>query len=231
MLNSIMIDTNDSGSHYLNQSLSNSINNIWNNVFLIIDSGHGWDTAGKRSPDGLLRENEFNTAIEDKLSFLLSMYNIRYGLLASGWKDESLGRRVAIENTLHSKAKKHGLIPLGISIHANAYPPDERVRGVETYYFSNSRMGKPLAQYVQDGIVNRYKTDGYGDIPNRGIKHNTRFTMTKRTKSYFCLIEAAVMTNPIDKQYLLSDEFRNTVTLGIFEGLTNFLLNHKKDLM
>ncbi|MBO0602264.1 N-acetylmuramoyl-L-alanine amidase [Sporosarcina sp. E16_3] len=32
---------------------------------LLIDAGHGPETAGKRSPDGLLREFSFNSAVAD----------------------------------------------------------------------------------------------------------------------------------------------------------------------
>ena len=46
-----------------NPVVCESVRNSFRKYEVCVDSGHGWLTAGKRSVDGSLRENEFNTAV------------------------------------------------------------------------------------------------------------------------------------------------------------------------
>lgn len=40
-------------------------------TLVVIDPGHGVETAGKRSPDGTLREYEFNRDVSNRVSAYL----------------------------------------------------------------------------------------------------------------------------------------------------------------
>ena len=193
-----------------------------------IDSGHGWLTGGKRSIDGSLRENEFNTAVEDKLAMLFHFCSIEYHQLAAGWRDEGLHARKYIENDLFSDARKRNKKFIGISIHADAYLSTPSAEGFCVYYYkkgsTESEKGKLLAMCIADSIIK-------SDIKNQHIirpRHDngikgSNFFMLRETKGIWILIENAFMTNRRDLKYLKDDHFRNDRAYAIFEGILEYL--------
>ena len=71
----------------INPTLAMLVKNAFKDFIVIVDDGHGWLTAGKRSFDGSLRENEFNAAVEDKLTMLLGFCGIES---RRQWERESI---------------------------------------------------------------------------------------------------------------------------------------------
>ena len=193
-----------------------------------IDSGHGWLTGGKRSIDGSLRENEFNTAVEDKLSLLFHFCNMEYHQLAAGWKDEGLQMRKQIENRLFLDTQMRSKELVGVSIHADAYIPAPSANGFCVYYYkkgkTESKKGKLLAMCIADSIIKSDLKNGHVIHPrhDNGIKGHNYF-MLSRTQGIWVLIENAFMTNNRDLKYLKDDRFRNNRAYAIFEGILEFL--------
>ena len=195
---------------------------------IAVDSGHGWLTGGKRSIDGSLRENEFNTGVEDKLTMLFHFCNIEYHQLAAGWKDEGLRARKQIEKNLFLDAQARNKKFIGVSIHADAYKPKPSANGFCVYYYKKgvkeSKKGKLLAMCIADSIIK-------SDIKNKhiirprhdnGIKGHNYF-MLRETKGIWVLIENAFMSNDRDLKYLKDDGFRNNRSYAIFEGILEYL--------
>jgi len=201
----------------------------WSEEYIFgIDSGHGWLTGGKRSIDGSLRENEFNTAVEDKLAMLFHFCGIEYHQLAAGWKDEGLKARKKIEGELFLDAKTRGKMFVGISIHADAYNPDTSANGFCVYYYkkgsSVSTSGKHLARCVADSIIESDFQNNHIINPrhSNGIKGNN-FFMLRETKGVWVLIENAFMSNDRDLSYLKDDGFRNNRAEAIFQGIFKYI--------
>ena len=200
---------------------------VKNHIF-VADSGHGWLTGGKRSIDGSLRENEFNTALEDKLTFLWDSSGMEYYQLAAGWKDEGLKRRKGIENRLFREAQAKNKKLIGISLHADAFKQDISANGFCVYYYKKgvreSKKGKLLAMCIADSIIRSDIKNNHiiRSRHNNGIKgHN--FYMLRETLGTWVLIENAFMTNARDLKYLKDDGFRNDRAYAIFEGIIEFL--------
>ena len=86
----------------------------------IIDNGHGYDTAGKCSPEwadgSKLYEYEFNRDEASLIGYKCRMNGIKFKMLVPEAKDISLSERVRRVNEL---CEKYGDCVL-ISIHANA---------------------------------------------------------------------------------------------------------------
>lgn len=206
---------------------THSLQSLREDFTIVIDSGHGWLTGGKRSIDGSLRENEFNTAVEDKLALLFHLCNIDYYQTAAGWKDEGLKRRKNIENKLFRKVKERNKMMLGVSIHADAYPGDTDANGFCVYYYQKGRNisqnGKRLARCVANSIIESDYKNRHVIKPrhNRGIKGQNYF-MLRETKGIWVLIENGFMTNERDLLFLKDDRFRNNRAVAIFDGLIDF---------
>ena len=195
---------------------------------IAIDSGHGWLTGGKRSIDGSLRENEFNTGVEDKLTILFHFCDVEYHQLAAGWRDEGLQVRKQIENKLFLDAQVRNKKFIGVSIHADAFKPNISANGFCVYYYKKgareSAKGKILARCIADSIIESDKENGHVIRPrhNNGIKGQNYF-MLRETKGIWVLIENAFMTNNRDLRHLKDDGFRNNRTYAIFEGILEYL--------
>jgi N-acetylmuramoyl-L-alanine amidase len=209
-----------------NTAICLSVKSAFSKFIVVIDDGHGWLTSGKRSVDGSLRENEFNSSIEDKLTLMLNECGIEYYSLASGWADEALGKRSDMEKDLYKDAKARKKETLGISIHADGYD-DTSAHGMCVYYFKKgqkiSKKGKKLARHVADCIIDSDVKNGHVIAP----RHDTgiagaNFHMLRETAGTWCLVENAFMTNDRDLMYLKRDDFRNHRALAIFEGLYKY---------
>lgn len=200
-----------------------AIGNALANHAVLVDAGHGWDTPGKRSNDDSLRENEFNSAVQDKVGMLLSLAGVDYLMVANGWKDEAPVPRVKQCNDYISMMKSEGKACIGVSIHADAFN-DEDANGFTSFYFRKgdrySENGKLLASDIQNSIdtIN----DSKGSITNdRGIK-GANFFILRDTACPFVLVEAGFMTNDYDLSWLLTDEYRNDLAIAIVQGLAEY---------
>lgn len=162
-----------------------------------VDDGHGLETAGKRTPafpgTGLvIRENEFNFATKLKLFQVLVRCGIGYVDVAPGQVDVPLADRVRVANS--AKADIY------VSIHYNAYDGkwDSTKGGIETYHYTNSVKGKPLAQAIHKHLIKGTK------MPDRGIKEDS-FYVLKNTVMPAVLCECGFM-DVLEQAKLMLDE-------------------------
>ena len=195
--------------------------NVLSKIHVIIDSGHGWLTEGKRSIDGTFRENEFNSAVEDKLGLLLDTIGFTYDMLAPEWDEVSLPTRATREHTIFNDnvGKK---FTLGISIHCDAYENSD-ANGFTIFHNFNSAMGKQFAGHVHTQISKEF-TSNKVKIRSRGVKPE-KFYILKETKSPFLLIECGFMSNENDLSYIITDKYRNIMAKAILKGIISFVIN------
>lgn len=85
---------------------------------ILIDNGHGIDTPGKRSPDGVLREYAWNRLIASRIVDRLLSLGLDAELLVPEETDISLAERCRRVNAWCRQLGKNNVIV--ISIHANA---------------------------------------------------------------------------------------------------------------
>src|SRR5688500_14775917 len=105
---------------------------------IMVDAGHGYETAGKRTVDGM-KEYEFNRAVANEIKKLLDVYeNVTVQFSHSDKEDVPLSERTAKAN--------QSSIDLFLSIHANAHGNGREwttAEGIETYVY----LSKPKAAY------------------------------------------------------------------------------------
>ena len=84
---------------------------------VILDNGHGRDTAGKRSPDGRLREYAYAREMARKIAQDLKRQGIDVSLLVPEDTDVPLKERVERANRIYAETGKQAIL---VSIHVNA---------------------------------------------------------------------------------------------------------------
>lgn len=173
----------------------------------MLDAGHGYNTPGKRSPDGM-REYEFNRAVANYAKQLLENYkNVTVYLSHSDQRDISLKARTDKANSLN--------VDIFVSIHANAFGGGDwnNVSGIETYvYPTRPPVAFQLAQKIQRNLV---ISTG---LENRGVK-TADFHVLRETEMDAVLVESGFMTNRNDIKLLRSETYRRTVAEGIVKAL------------
>ncbi|WP_050616414.1 N-acetylmuramoyl-L-alanine amidase [Bacillus testis] len=175
---------------------------------IILDAGHGMDTPGKRSPDGL-KEYIINRAIANYARDALSQYANTQILFTHNDKvDVPLQTR-----TKQANAAKGDCL---VSIHSNAAGNGKAwhpATGIETYvYLKHSPATKTLAEHIHHQLI---ATAG---LPDRGIK-TADFHMLRETVMPAVLVECGFMTNQGDRQLLGSPLFQKTCGEAIASGI------------
>ena len=85
---------------------------------ILIDPGHGIDTPGKRSPDGLFREYLWNRQVADLILEGLVSAGVDASLVVTETNDVTLRNRVNRINTICNRVGASNV--LLVSVHANA---------------------------------------------------------------------------------------------------------------
>ena len=179
-------------------------------TLICIDPGHAASTAGKRSPDGTLREYEFNRAVARRLAYHLQRHGLRtmYSCNLDAQQDASLTSRCNAAN--NAKAD------LFVSLHANAYGTDwNNANGWEIFHSAGSVKGKALAE----AISARTKPLGLTD---RGVK-TENFTVLTKTVMPAVLIEHEFMTNPVAVEKLKASAWREKWAVADGQGILDYL--------
>ncbi len=143
---------------------------------IMLDAGHGYNTSGKRSPDGM-REYEFNRAVAAYAKAFLEGYqNVTVYYAHSDQTDVPLQQRTNSANSLN--------VDIYVSIHANAFGTTwNSAGGIETYvYTTRPPLALSLAQKIQRNLISQT------GLRNRGVK-TADFHVLRETDMDAVLIE------------------------------------------
>ena len=197
---------------------------------IAIDSGHGSDTKGKQSPDGSLREWEFNKDIEKRLVALCQEQQINYFVVHLEDTDVPLSKRkLGIKRFLEVNKD---VTLVGVSIHADAFE-NEKANGFTLFYKAKngdkngSLASFRLASIIESTLIESYNKTGIS-IKSRGVKASPipdeipSYFVLREYPGTWTLIEAGFMTNIKDCDYLKSEYFRNTFAKSVFEGIKRY---------
>lgn len=164
-------------------------------LLIVVDAGHGPNTPGKRSPDGM-REYEFNSRVADVLKSELEKYEgVKVVFTHADSRDVPLAERTDRANALKAD--------LFVSIHANANTGKMGDwGGIDTFvYTSKPKEAVALAKVVQANLI---KATGLRD---RGVKP-ADFHVLRETHMTAILIEHGFMDSRTDLPKLKSDKYR-----------------------
>lgn len=175
---------------------------------IAIDCGHTAETAGKRSPDGTLREYEFNRDVGARLEKHLRRHGVSTFLIAPIGDDDLMGR---CETANEWEADYF------VSIHANAYDKTWNVaNGWEIFILEKGGEAEKLAKAIEA------ESCPFLGLRNRGIK-TSPFAVLKYTDMPAVLIEHGFYTNLKECALLKSDEFREMCAVADAKGILRYL--------
>ena len=186
-------------------------------MIIALDAGHGYETPGKRSPDGL-KEYIFNRDVARFTKDALTAYEINILEVHDDSCDVPLDDRVRKAN--EAKAACF------ISIHANA-AGDGRIwhpaSGIEVYIHPDAgTVSKRLGKMVLDALIANTK------LHNRGLK-TANFHVLRKTKMPAVLLECGFMTNKAEVKLLRTDQMKQACGNAIAQAIVSFYKPNKKE--
>lgn len=175
-----------------------------------LDAGHGRNTAGKRTPDGI-HEWELNNAVCNYIEEYLKEYAtiIR--------TDDTTGNTdVALADRRNKAINNCNVL---ISIHHNALNDDRfsNVTGTETYTHTNysNKQAKELSELLANNISSKT------GLKNRGAKQ-LRLAVIATSKIPAILCEGGFMDGEKDSYYIRTEEGQKAYASAVAETLINY---------
>lgn len=179
-------------------------------IKIMLDAGHGYNTAGKRTVDGSMREWEFNAEVAEIAKGMLNEYEnveVHFSHDPSGKTDIDLQKRTDYANKI--------MVDVFVSIHANAFGSGgwNSSDGIETYVYTTKPAGSTaLATKVQKNLIAQTGRD------NRGVR-TANFHVLRETKMDAILVECGFMTNKEEAELLKKKDYREKCARAIVDGL------------
>lgn len=190
---------------------------------ILIDNGHGFDTKGKCSPDGRLREYAWARDVAKRLQALLTAEGIDARLIVPEQNDISLTERCRRVNAIckTAGAKKCLLV----SIHINAAGGDGKwhtASGWSGWVAPNaSANSKRFAQLL------------YNEAAKAGLQGNRSVPVSKYWVGNFKIIRdtscPAVLTenlfqdNRAEVDYLMTEQGKNTIAKLHLQAIKQYI--------
>lgn len=212
-------------------------------IKILIEPGHGIDTAGKYSPDGSLREYKWAREMAARIVADLKAKGYDAELTVTEERDISLAERCRRVNAWCDRVGRHNVIFL--SIHANAAGADGKWKtaGGWSAYTSPGQTKadllatdlyeaaeKDLAGYISQFPI--HKNLGYYDSKQRPIRtdfsdgdpdYEARFYVLVNTKCPAVLTESLFQDNRKDVDFLNSEQGKKHITDLHVHGIINYI--------
>ena len=178
-----------------------------------IDAGHAKNTAGKRSPDGTLREYEFNRYVAKRLKYHLERHGVQtlYSCDIETDVDISLSERCALANSSGAD--------VFVSIHANAHGNGAEWtsgNGWEIFIYKGSTKGKAIAEAIRKESISLL------GLKDRGVKTDSLY-VTGNTNMPAVLIEHGFYTHKEECAKLKDSAFREKCAIADAKGILAYL--------
>lgn len=173
---------------------------------VVLDAGHGGKDTG--APYFGYDEKDLVLNITLAVGSILEQQGYRVEYTRSDDTYVSLAARAEQANTQGAD--------IFVSVHANAFPQNPAVNGLETYYLSGGGRAEMLAECIHDAVLS---ATGANDRETR----TANFYVLKYTDMPAVLVETGYMTNEEECQKLASPAYQQKVAQGIANGIIDYL--------
>lgn len=192
-------------------------------MIILIDNGHGYDTVGKCSPDGRIREYAWTRDIAKRLQAKLRQSGLDARLIVTEQNDISLRERCRRVNDIcKTVGAKNCLL---VSIHINAAGGDGKwhtASGFSGWVAPNaSANSKRFAKLLHDEAV-KVGLKGNRSIPPEKYWIGN-FAIVRDTNCPAVLTENLFMDNQQEVDYLLSETGKNTIVQMHFQSIKKYI--------
>lgn len=214
---------------------------------ILIDNGHGVNTAGKKSPDKQLLEYKYNREIAIQLVAELKAKGYDAERIVTEETDISLGERCRRVNAICNKIGTANVIL--ISVHVNAAGSGGvwrsaggwcayTTRGVtksdaiatklyEAAEVSLAAYAEALEAGKKTGLYDSKQRPFRTDYQDGDADQEADFYIIKNTKCPAVLTENLFMDNKTDMAFLLSDAGRKAIVDLHVNGIINYIKSVK----
>ena len=192
---------------------------------ILIDNGHGQETAGKRSPDGRLLEWAYNREIARRIVAELQHRGFFASLLVPEDEDISLAERCLRVNRVCAELGRLNVCL--VSIHVNAAGRGGRwynATGWCCYTSKGQTEGDRLADCLCQAAArilpgHRMRFDYSDGDPDQ----EADFAILDKTACAACLTESGFMDCLESLEFLLSDEGKAAIVQLHVEGIIDYV--------
>ena len=192
---------------------------------ILIDNGHGQETAGKRSPDGRLLEWSYNREIARRVNAELQQRGYYSSLLVPEDEDISLAERCKRVNRVCSELGRRNVCL--ISIHVNAAG-----RGNKWYNATGWCCYTSKGQTEGDKLANCLSTAALQILPGHRMRFDysdrdpdqeANFTILHKTACAACLTENGFMDCKESLEFLLTDKGKQAIVDLHVQGIKEYV--------
>lgn len=194
---------------------------------ILLDNGHGKDTAGKRSPDGVFREYKFAREIAKDIETELTNKGYDVERIVPEERDISRTERVKRVNDICNQVGASNVIL--ISIHCNAASNGKwsSARGWSAYTSKGETKSDELATMLYIEAAHNFSGQTLRkDFSDGDPDWEESFTILQKTKCPAVLTENFFMDNKQDVSYLLSLEGRTQIVKTHVDALIKYINNN-----
>ena len=191
---------------------------------ILIDNGHGENTAGKRSPDGLLLEYKYAREIAQEVERQLITRGYDAERIVREEVDVKLSERVSRVNSICRKLGTDKV--LLVSIHCNAAGRGGwmTARGWEAYTCKGQTKSDRLATMLYEQAQKSFNGMTIRkDFSDGDPDKEENFYILKNTLCAAVLTENFFMDNKEDVSYMLSYEGRHNIVRVHVEGIIDYI--------
>ena len=194
---------------------------------ILVDNGHGKDTAGKRSPNGKLREYRWTRDAANKIVEQLNAKGVTAFLLTPEENDVPLAQRVS---RVQAYCRQYGAANvILISVHCNAAGNGidwNSAQGWCAYTTPGTTRSDVIAKYLYKSAEVCFpgrKIRRYANHDNPDFE--AQFYILRKTSCPAVLTENFFMTNHDDYSYLMSDEGKDAVVKCHVDAIIEYIKN------
>jgi len=179
---------------------------------ICIDPGHGGTDPGALGQNGA---KEKDVALQISLLVKAALERNNIDAVMTRTTDITSGKLVIADRC---KIANNAGVDYLVSIHANADSDrdDKTGYGTETWAYSKTSAGYPLAQAVQKELI------GANGLQDRGVKVKA-WDILKGTKAPAILVETAFLNNTAEEKLLTDAAFQTLTAEAIAKGIVQHL--------
>ena len=192
---------------------------------ILIDPGHGIDTPGKRSPDGLFREYLWNRQVADLILEGLVSAGIDASLVVTETNDVSLRNRVNRVNTICNRLGASNV--LLVSIHANAAGNGSawmNAKGWSCYTSKGKTKSDQVAECLYDAFEAEFQDRKIRkDMSDGDRDWEENFYVLQKSKCPAVLLENFFYDNREECAWMLQEETKRRIASAAVKGIIKYI--------
>ena len=192
---------------------------------ILIDPGHGIDTPGKRSPDGLFLEYLWNRQVADLILEGLVSAGVDASLVVTETNDVTLRNRVNRINTICNRVGASNV--LLVSVHANAAGNGSawmNASGWSCYTSKGKTKSDQVAECLYDAFEEEFQDRKIRkDMSDGDRDWEENFYVLQKSKCPAVLLENFFYDNREECAWMLQEETKRRIASAAVKGIIKYI--------